>query len=421
MISFIITNKDRPVATVVMLVSFGGMQYRKTIGIGCPPAMWSQKKHRAKVTSEYDGSVVNDRIQEWERLGYAAMRHFEELGKVPTKEQFADYLASLRSPIRKECYFCDYIAQVYIPRYDGTRRGHTVTGYRSMLNKLLEYEAHRHRRLAFSDIDMDFYNDFRRWFRDNGYSDNYFGTLIKFVKQCYTEARAVDHLHTLDATSRRDFISISRTADAVYLTDAEVDAVARVDLSPEAIAADRPDLGPDEAARRSDSYLYCRDLFVIGCYTGLRVSDFSRLSAAHFDDRCITIRTHKTGTDVVIPIHPAVRRIIQSGFDFSRKVSDQKLNKHIKDICRLAGITQPVIRHEDAGGLTREVIVEKYQLVSNHTARRSFATNAIRAGVPPLSVMKILGHTKESTTLKYVKLSAVENAELLLDHPFFAE
>lgn len=65
-----------------------------------------------------------------------------------------------------------------------------------------------------------------------------------------------------------------------------------------------------------------------------------------------------------------------------------------------------------------ELIVPKYKLISSHTARRSFATNAYKAGVPTIAIMKITGHTKESTFLKYIRVSAEENAELLSQHPF---
>lgn len=55
----------------------------------------------------------------------------------------------------------------------------------------------------------------------------------------------------------------------------------------------------------------------------------------------------------------------------------------------------------------------------NDTARRSFATNAYKAGVPTIAIMKITGHRLESTFLKYIRVSAKENAEILSNHPFF--
>lgn len=36
MITFTITNKNRPKATVVMLVSLYGKQYKRSIGVGVP-------------------------------------------------------------------------------------------------------------------------------------------------------------------------------------------------------------------------------------------------------------------------------------------------------------------------------------------------------------------------------------------------
>ena len=44
-----------------------------------------------------------------------------------------------------------------------------------------------------------------------------------------------------------------------------------------------------------------------------------------------------------------------------------------------------------------------------------------KAGVPTIAIMKITGNPKESTFLRYIKVSAEENAEMLRKHPFFIE
>ena len=54
-----------------------------------------------------------------------------------------------------------------------------------------------------------------------------------------------------------------------------------------------------------------------------------------------------------------------------------------------------------------------------YTARRSFATNAYLAGLPPISIMKITGHKTESSFMKYIKISEKENAIQLKGHEFF--
>lgn len=66
-----------------------------------------------------------------------------------------------------------------------------------------------------------------------------------------------------------------------------------------------------------------------------------------------------------------------------------------------------------------EHIVEKWELVTAHTARRSFATNAYLAHVPTLAIMKITGHSSEKVFLRYIRISQEDNARQLQEHPFF--
>jgi integrase len=63
----------------------------------------------------------------------------------------------------------------------------------------------------------------------------------------------------------------------------------------------------------------------------------------------------------------------------------------------------------------------KYQLITSHTARRSFATNAFFANVPNISIMQITGHTTEKAFMRYVRVSGEDNARRLLTHPYFSK
>lgn len=56
---------------------------------------------------------------------------------------------------------------------------------------------------------------------------------------------------------------------------------------------------------------------------------------------------------------------------------------------------------------------KKYELISTHTARRSFATNLFKAGFPAISIMKITGHKTEKAFMRYIKITEEQNAELL--------
>ena len=90
-----------------------------------------------------------------------------------------------------------------------------------------------------------------------------------------------------------------------------------------------------------------------------------------------------------------------------------------KRIAKKAEINEPILLQRTKGTLTYAETKPKYDLVTSHTARRSFATNAYLAGLPPISIMKITGHKTESSFMKYIKISEKENAIQLKGHEFF--
>ena len=97
----------------------------------------------------------------------------------------------------------------------------------------------------------------------------------------------------------------------------------------------------------------------------------------------------------------------------------QRLNERIKEIGKLAGITDFVFLEEIKGGLKVKKTVSKYELIKTHTARRSSATNMYEAKIPTLDIMRITGHKTEREFLKYIRKTKEETAEMLSDHEYF--
>lgn len=132
--------------------------------------------------------------------------------------------------------------------------------------------------------------------------------------------------------------------------------------------------------------------------------------------------TKKTKQQVIIPMHPFLKAIRKKYKESSttqskRGKSNTTINKHLKELGRLANINSPIIQRNSIKG---ETIKRKYELITTHTARRSFATNAFLAGIPPLSIMKITGHKTERAFMRYIKISQQDNANKLASHPFFS-
>ena len=95
------------------------------------------------------------------------------------------------------------------------------------------------------------------------------------------------------------------------------------------------------------------------------------------------------------------------------------MNDYLKEIGKLAEINEPVQISITRGGKTAKEMFKKYELITTHTARRSFATNAYLMDIPSISIMKITGHKTEKSFMKYIRISQEENANKLINHPFF--
>ena len=91
-----------------------------------------------------------------------------------------------------------------------------------------------------------------------------------------------------------------------------------------------------------------RDLFVLACYTGVRIQDYGKLNSLHLinNGTMFKIRTEKTDAEVIIPVHPQARRILNKYNGQPRTISNQKFNKYIKEVFRVAKSTNWSKRQE---------------------------------------------------------------------------
>jgi len=262
--------------------------------------------------------------------------------------------------------------------------------------------------LDFDSIGIEFYNDFQRYcYQVEKKAKNTFGGHIKNIKvfmnymndKGYTTNTG--HKHT-------NFKKLEETSDTIYLNDNELETLYNLDLS------DNPKLDR------------VRDLFIIGCQTGLRYSDLSQLTEKNITEggTRLTITTVKTGERVVIPLHWQVRAILQKyGGVPPRAISNQKMNEYIKLIAKKeeAKLTESINQTITRGGFQVSTNLKKWQLITIHTSRRSFATNMFLADVPSISIMKITGHRTEKSFLKYIKITQEQNADKLATHPRFQQ
>jgi integrase len=115
---------------------------------------------------------------------------------------------------------------------------------------------------------------------------------------------------------------------------------------------------------------------------------------------------------VVVPVTDELQEVLNKYPDHWPKIlSDQYYNRRLKEVCEQTGLNEPVMAEVKKGSLTVMAPVPKYKLVTSHTARRSFATNLSRRGIPTRQLMLLTGHKTEKSFMRYIKTTKEDNAK----------
>lgn len=278
----------------------------------------------------------------------------------------------------------------------------TISKFICLRNVLLEMEKVQNVTFTFQNIDFDFYNSFTIFLQSKGFQPNTIGSkYIETLKTILNEAERQD-VKVNKAYKDRKFATPSEEVFNIYLSVAEIEKLENLNLS-ENLRLER-----------------VRDLFLIGYYTGQRFGDFSTFVKEQFEihpngkEGEIKLLQNKTANYVTIPIGNEVITIMKKYAWKLPKISSVNFNLYIKEVCQLAAIDKGISQTKKIGNEEKISITPKYELVSSHTARRSFATNAYSASPEKVMyIMKTTGHKTEKEFMKYICFTSEENAQIM--------
>jgi len=271
--------------------------------------------------------------------------------------------------------------------------------YRNMKDHLLEFQSYRGEAITFDCLDLTFYEELvdflsyeyiqkRRKQKIVGLKIN---TIGKTIKQFRTFLRNRIRKRIIPPIDMDGWSILEEEVDAVYLTWEEIRLIQHVNL-----------------ARYSHLEDYRND-FVLGCLTGLRFSDFSRLDEYDLRGDMLYKKQEKSDHWVVIPLRSVAADILMNRFKKnSPSHTNAEFNRHIKTIAKLARVTKPVKHSYKKGNRDVVEVKPKNEWVTSHTCRRSFCTNEFLAGTPVELVMKISGHKSVKDFYKYIRITPEE-------------
>ncbi len=260
--------------------------------------------------------------------------------------------------------------------------------------------------VTIEKADKSFYDSFVRWMFANGYKQNTIATRVKCIKSVINSLPMAERVNC-EFVEPKKCAAVMEDIDNCYLDENELQALAGLDL------AENPHLDR------------VRDQFLLLAWTGCRYSDLGKLTRKYIVNEdgydCFKLEQQKTGAKVVIPILPPIVPILEK-YDYQppRPISNQRFNDYIKIVAKMAGLDDEVaVSHtqQQKGEFVPgrvETRKAKWQAVTAHSARRSFATNMYKRQFPTLAIMAITGHKTEKSFLTYIKVSESENAMMVL-------
>ncbi len=383
-----------------------------TTDLKVEPKKWSAAKQKVKLTAD-DATKddVNNKLTELEKFIFDQFNVDNSTGVFIDKHWLRKKIADFfNRPVDEtavdQVFFIPFIetfiknapTRIIKGKNKVIAKG-TIVKYNTTLHKLKEYEERFKIKIKFTDLDLIFYDKFVNFLSQEqkinlGTIGNYIGTIKTIARDAKLKGLPV-HSHI----EHPNFFVPKITSDSIYLNDTEIDRIFNFDF---------------KGVERLEN---ARDLFIIGLRTGLRVSDFLRLKVDNIENGNITIETKKTGQTVLIPLNHQIEAILKKRGGFPRMISDQKFNEHIKELCKVANFTEKVQGSKINSKTKRkeEGVFERWELVSSHICRRSFASN-LYGKLENLTIMAITGHQTETQFLKYIKITSKEKADKLKEY-----
>ena len=404
-------REEQRLTQIMLVATVGGQRIRVYTKLRVEPRFWDTKAYRCRMPagcSRRDKlrlAGINERIEELARMVHEEDEKLAERGECLSASAIRQVvtICQAKGPVAvNPLAYLRKLARGYAESINRKgKRGNASTGktYLTALDRLEEYNRRSRTPVrAFDDFNKFFFADFTNFLcnyqygKGEGrrhYTQNTIVNTLKVLKNLLHRA------YDSELMTNNYFLKVQTTlpstaSEQIYLQEEEIRRLARMETL-------------NERERE------VRDMFVISCYTALRISDLQQLNDAVIDGEVIRIFQTKTKEPVLIPILKEIARLVEHyqamGFP---KLGKSRANRIIKELAARCLPDEKVIRREQRGGKTCIRTVRKCDMISFHTARRSCITNLYKRGYPINFIMSLSGHRSVQAFQRYMKASSEE-------------
>ncbi len=272
-----------------------------------------------------------------------------------------------------------------IDRTDEANSTSTIKRYEYNKTLLEEYEKHSKNSLHFNKMDKAFYNSYITYcITVKKHSTNTLSRNLGLLKTFLFWAFENNYTYKTDF---KDFKNIKKEiTDEVALTMEQVIEIFEYDFS------------------KNSRLERVRDLFVFGCVTGMRFSNYSTIKKNDIHNDLINVRDVKDiKKSLSIPLNDYSKFILKK-YDYKLPmITNQKFNEYIKEVIKEVGFKEEIKKTVKVGKEIVETITPFYDRISSHTARRSFITIMKNDKIPDKVIMSYTGHKSHEVFNQYYK------------------
>ena len=394
--TFVLKEPKSSSETIIYLVMrWDGLQMKISTKQKVNPKFWNKDRLKVKETiSEKNHQHINKELVEIEKVAYKMFNSFTDTFKrKPNSEELKNLIEQeyfQNNPMFKKVdkktildYFDDYIETI-----KSTTAHTTVQKYKQAKENFKDFQKDKKRIYNTEMIDLKFRNEYVEYLIETKkYAPTtvyrkmkFLRTVLYFIENLGIKVNPFLH------NSR--FLTKDIEVDNIALSESEIDELERLNLSDN---------------KRLEQV---RDLFLVACYTGQRFSDLNKINQSNIiDDEYIAIRQQKTNEQLTLPLLKVVKTILVKYSYKLPKISNVKFNEYIKEVAKLCETL-----NKQYNGDNKKV---RWQMISSHTARRTFVTLNYGKGVD-LDTLKLgTGHKQTKTLQTYIKMNDKQKADLL--------
>ena len=385
-IKFHLDNPNANTSSIFMFYSYNKIRNKIQTGLSVAPNDWDKKTNRAKIkTNNY--MVINTRLSEIiafveDIVYYLSKEDSFDNNKFKSlvREKFENKQNTLL-PSKQITFYQYYDEFIRFKESNNLVTKNVILLYKRSKNYLKNYAPN----LTFDNIDNNFLTEYHTYlinkykFQYNGVKPLFTNSLFVFLNWALSEEI------TLNQKYKKFNIKSTEVKHKTYLTIDEIKQI--------------------HSTQNLPNYLEnAKTWLMIMCFTGLRVSDALKLnkSKINFETNLIEIITQKTQLKVTIPITHIVKPYLEKLVNGqAHSISAQKLNNYYKELGKVCKIDSE-LSIVTFSPKRKETILKKYELISNHCFRRTFATISLELGLQPSIIMKITGHKTLSSFEEYI-------------------